>query len=479
MRNSSFAFLILLCAALLPVRAVAAQNGTYGKFWTELSPVGSKTAEVPPNFVALAAKMSPAVVNISTEEAVTPESSQQGGGLPGTPFGQFFGAPHPVRSLGSGFIITKDGYVVTNDHVVADATRITVSTKNGEQYTAKVVGHDEKSDIALLKIKPRGNLPVAPLGNSDNLKVGQWVMAIGNPFGFDNSVTVGIVSAKGRFIPGNYDDFIQTDASINPGNSGGPLIDLRGEVIGVNSAIYTRTGASMGIGFAIPINIVKGELDQLRTRGEVVRGWLGVYIQQVTPVLAQSLNLNAPRGALVAEVLKDGPAEASGVRRGDVIVAYDGKEVADSRQLPLMVGRTPIGHVAKLKVIRDGKPLVLDVTIKRSREAELAAATSPFKPGRGVASAFGLYVENLNPEIAKRFGLRDQHGVMISSVQPGSRADQAGLQAHDVILEVNRRSVSDVKSYRQALTTAGKGKIVLMLVRRGSNTIYVALKPKA
>jgi serine protease Do len=481
MRNRFFPVLILLCAALVPRSAIGAQNrNNDGRFWAELPasahPVRNETL---PDFVTLAAKLSPTVVNISTEEAAT-KSEQPGGGPGGGPLGPFFGpAPQPSRSLGSGFVITKDGYILTNDHVVADATRITVATKDGTQYIAKVIGHDEKSDIALIKINPKHDLPVAPLGNSSDVKVGQWVMAIGNPFGFDHSVTVGIVSAKGRFIPGNYDDFIQTDASINPGNSGGPLIDLRGEVIGVNSAIYTRTGSSMGIGFAVPINIVKEELDQLRATGHVERGWLGVYIQRVTPDLAQSLGLGAAKGALVAEVLKDGPAKDAGVRRGDVIVDYDGRPVGDSRELPLMVGHTPIGKTATLKIIRDGKPIDLKVTIRPSREAELASLERPSKQQPfGTASAFGLYVKDLNPSLAKQMGLSAHHGVVISSVKPGSGADDAGLQARDIILEVNRHAVGDVKSYQREID-AGKGKVVLLLVKRGDNTIYVALKPKA
>ncbi len=477
MRNRFFPLLVLLCAAFASTSALGAQNGKDRRFWTELPAGHTQKVEGLPDFVTLAARLSPAVVNISTEEAAKTSEQQPGAG--GSPFGQFFGPPQPTRSLGSGFIITKDGYILTNDHVVADATRITVTTKDGEQYTAKVIGHDEKSDIALIKITPRHDLPVAPLGNSDDIKVGQWVMAIGNPFGFDHSVTVGIVSAKGRFIPGNYDDFIQTDASINPGNSGGPLIALNGEVIGVNSAIYTRTGISMGIGFAIPINIVKQELDQLRSKGRVERGWLGVYIQRITPDLAQSLGLSAPKGALVAEVLKNGPAREAGIKRGDVIVAYDGHPVDDSRSLPLMVGRTPIGKTATLKIIRNGKPMDLKVTIKPSQEAELASLESPSKQEPfGTASAFGLFVKDLNPELAKQMGLRERHGVVISSVKPGSSADDAGLQARDIILEVNRKKVGDVKSYQQAIT-AGKGKILLLLVKRGDNTIYVALKPKA
>ena len=251
---------------------------------------------------------------------------------------EFGGTPH-AKALGCGFIITKDGYILTNEHVVDSPGKVTVTTQDGHNYNAKLVGHDEKSDIALLKIEAKHDLAVAPLGNSEDVRVGEWVMAIGNPFGFDHSVTAGIVSAKGRFIPGNYDEFIQTDASINPGNSGGPLIDLRGDVIGVNSAIYTHTGASMGIGFAIPIDLVKEELPQLKSSGKVVRGWLGVYIQKMTPEMAESLGLADSRGALVAKVLDNGPAQGGGrqARRRDRRV----RQSADRRLARVAVAGRP------------------------------------------------------------------------------------------------------------------------------------------
>jgi len=484
MRSSWYRVFIPLAALVsLPIAIGYAADSSH--FWTEL-PDGGHVAKVQslPDFVDLAAKLSPAVVNISSEEPdepsanpeeEEPEQSPQGKS-PHSPFEEY--SPH-AKSLGSGFIVSKDGYVVTNDHVVTDAERIAVSTQDGNQYKAKLVGRDEKSDIALLKIEPKHELPVAPLGNSDDVKVGQWVMAIGNPFGFDHTVTVGVVSAKGRFIPGNYDEFLQTDASINPGNSGGPLISVHGEVVGVNSAIYTRTGSNMGIGFAIPVNIVKEELDQLRASGKVVRGWLGVYIQKITPEIAESLNLPTPSGALVAEVLKGGPAKSAGIERGDVITSFDGAPIVDSRELPLLVGRTPFGHVATLGLIRQGKPQEIKIAITQSHEEELASAGPVEKPDRGTASPFGLYVKNLNPDLAKELGLEQSTGVVISAVQPGSRADEAGLRARDVILEVNRAGVKDVDSYRQAMDAGGRSKIVLILVKRGDSTIYFALKPEA
>jgi serine protease Do len=485
-------FTLTLIAAGPAARAADGATSGSGRFWTELPDAFQPAkAQSMPDFVELAAKLSPAVVNISTEEtdepaegAQSPEDSPHSGD-PFDPHGhgplEEFGGPQPhSKALGSGFIITKDGYILTNEHVVDSPGKVTVTTQDGRNYIAKVIGHDEKSDIALLKIDAKHDLAVAPLGDSDDLKVGEWVMAIGNPFGFDHSVTAGIVSAKGRFIPGNYEDFIQTDASINPGNSGGPLIDLRGNVIGVNCAIYTHTGSSMGIGFAVPIDLVKEELPQLKASGKVVRGWLGVYIQKVTPELAESLGLADAHGALVAKVLDNGPAKAAGVKRGDVIVAFDNQPVDDSRELPLLVGRTDLGHKSVLKVIRDKQTIELPVTITQSREPEIVAAEEKAeKPDIGTASPFGLHVKDLSPDLAKELGLDQPGGVVISSVQPGSRADEAGLRARDVIIEVNRKSVKDVDAYQQALKASPKGKLVLLLVRRGEATVYVPVKPEA
>ncbi|HXN85445.1 MAG TPA: PDZ domain-containing protein, partial [Candidatus Binataceae bacterium] len=275
------------------------------------------------------------------------------------------------------------------------------------------------------------------------------------------------------------DEFIQTDASINPGNSGGPLISIHGDVIAVNSAIYTRTGSNMGIGFAIPVNIVKEELPQLRSSGKVVRGWLGVYIQKMTPELAESLGLPNTSGALIAEVLKNGPAQSAGIQRGDVITSFDGAPITDSRELPLLVGRTPIGHVATLKLMRHGRLENIKIVITPSQEEEIASSKPAEKPVRGTASSFGLYVKDLSPDIAKELGVDQPAGVVISSVQPGSSADDAGLRARDIILEVNREPVKDVSSYQHAMQSGGSGKIVLLLVRHGDSTIYYALKPEA
>ncbi len=453
-------------------------------FWTDVPDDDGGhmvKAETMPNFVELAAKLSPAVVNISTEEGEEPssegeEGEQHQGDFPG-PF-EPYGHRH-TKSLASGFIISPDGYILTNDHAVDNPESVTVTLKDGKIYPAKVVGRDKKTDVALLKINAGHDLPVAPLGDSDQVKVGEWVMAIGNPFGFDHSVTAGIVSAKGRFIPDNFDQFIQTDASINPGNSGGPLIDLHGAVIAVNSEIYTQTGQSMGIGFAVPINLIKQELPQLREYGKVTRGWLGVYIQQVTPELAQSMGLANAQGALVAQVLPHGPAQAAGIMRGDVITEYDGKQVTDSRELPLMVSNTPLNQTVRIKVVRDKQVKTLSATITESHEAELASAEAPAPEAKGMPSEFGLSVKDLDASLAQQLGLSQAHGVVISSVNPGSAADEAGLRARDVILEVNRAPVKNVESYQRALKAGSNGKVVLLLVRRGEGTLYFAIKPQA
>ena len=442
-------------------------------FWTETPETGHVArAQTLPDFADLAAKLSPTVVNVSSEESA--EGEHEGGEYAPAPFGHQRG-----KSLGSGFIVSRDGYILTNDHVIENPTKITVTLQNGHNYTAKLVGGDTKTDVALIKIDAGYDLPVAPLGNSDDLRVGQWVMAIGNPFGFDHSVTVGVVSAKGRFLPDSVDQFIQTDAQINPGNSGGPLIDLSGGVVGVNTAIYTSTGRSIGIGFAIPINLVKAELPEIRGYGKVKHGWLGVYIQEVTPELAESMELKDARGALVAEVRKDSPAAIAGVKRGDVIVEFDGHPIDDRRELPLLVTETPLGKSVSFKIIRDKQELELHASITEMQPQELASTEAAPKLSAGVPSSFGLRVQDLNPDLARQLGLDTNSGVMISGIDAGSRGEEVGLQKRDVILEVNRAPVKDVSSFQQALKASGKGSIVLLLVKRDNATLYFALKPEA
>jgi serine protease Do len=457
------------------------------------SPSGPPPTVSLPDFSGLAEHLSPSVVNISSTQEVKGGGLRLGPGGPGGqggeggpddqfqeffgPFERFFGPqrrmPFKAKSLGSGFVIDPSGYILTNNHVVENADEIVVKLSTGEEFKAKVVGRDSKTDIALIEIKGAKNLIPVVLGSSEELKVGQWVVAIGNPFGLENTVTAGIVSALARHInQGPYDDFIQTDAAINPGNSGGPLLNTRGEVIGINTAIFSRGGGNIGIGFAIPISLAKEIVPQLKETGHVTRGWLGVMIQKVTKEIAESLGLDEPRGALVADVVKDGPAEAAGLKQGDVIVEYDGKPVNDSAELPLLVARTPVGKTVKVKVIRDKKPETFSVKIQELKEEEVAQA------GAGGNEDLGLTVQTLTPELAETLGVdRSVQGVVVTQVDAGGPAGEAGLRRGDVILEVNRQPVKDVAAYRKAIAAAGKGKSVLFLVRRGDNTIFLAVKP--
>ena len=458
------------------------------QLWSARPPGRIRKAATLPDFVELAALLSPAVVNIATEHKVDAAgaTTDPDGGSDSNPdrnsdpfdrFGQPFeryDLPHP-HSLGSGFIINSAGYILTNDHVVEDGGPTVVTLRDGHEYTARVIGQDSRSDIALIKIDAPHRLPVAPLGNSDTVRVGQWVIAIGNPFGFDHSVTAGIVSAKGRFIPGNFDDYIQTDASINPGNSGGPLIDLRGEVVGINSAIYTRTGASMGIGFAIPVNLVKQELPQMLSRGKVVRGWLGVYIEPVSEAEAQAAGLDPPHGAMVNEVLDDSPAARAGLRHGDIVVAFDDHEIGTAQELPLMVGTVPVGHGAMLTVIRGRTTRRIALVITPSHEEQLAKADAA-AAAAGDPEALGLTVRNLSPALAHDLKLGDASGVVIDGVDAGSRAAAAGLRARDVILAVDRRAVGTVSAFDLALGTAAPDRVVLLLIRRDKGTLFIPLR---
>ncbi len=436
-----------------------------------------------PDFVDLAKKMRPVVVNISTTQVSEGRGQQEFG----NPFGEddpfndfwkrFFGGPVPrgpqrQRSLGSGFIIDGDGSILTNNHVVENAQKIVVKLSDEQEYEAKVVGRDPKTDIAVIKIDIKGGMTAASLGDSDNLEVGEWVMAIGNPFGLDSTVTSGIVSAKGRHIgQGPYDNFIQTDASINPGNSGGPLINLSGEVIGINTAIFSRSGGNIGIGFAIPINLVKELLPQLRGKGKVTRGYLGVLIQKVTPEIAESLGMDKGHGALVANVSKDGPAEKAGVKVGDVIIEFDGKEIRDSGDLPIIVARTPVDRRVRMKVLRDKKELQLTVSVGELKDEEVVASA----PEKG---ELGMTVQKLTPQIAESLGLDKADGVVVSAVDPGSAADEAGIRRGDVILEVDRKPIRSIDEYKKSLAGIRKGKGVLLLVRRGESTLFLALKPQ-
>jgi serine protease Do len=437
-----------------------------------------------PDFAALAKRLSPSVVNISTsqemEELRKPFGTEDPFREFWEPFERFFGPhlgplprePFKQRSLGSGFVLSADGYIVTNNHVVENADEIIVRMSDEEEVEAKLIGRDPKTDLALIRLEGREGLPPAPLGDSDDLDVGEWVMAIGNPFGLDQTVTAGIVSAKGRHIGGPYDDFIQTDASINPGNSGGPLLNTRGEVVGINTAIFTRGGGNIGIGFAIPINLARDVLAELRDKGKVVRGWLGVMIQRVTPEIGESLGLDEAQGALVADVLEDGPARKAGIKTGDVIYEFDGKPIKESGDLPLIVARTPVGKKVEVRLIRDREKEKVRVEVGELPESDVA-----IEEEEGEEGELGMTVQTLTPEVADSLGApRDLKGVVVTGVEPGSPASDAGLSRGDIILEVNRVAVGDVGAYRDAMRSASKEKSVLFLVRRGDNTIFLALK---
>jgi serine protease Do len=443
-----------------------------------------------PDFTTLAKALTPAVVNISTK-SVSPwsnPSSPYGRG----PFGDFFntpGSPRETKSLGSGFIISNDGYIFTNNHVIKNATEIKVTLHNEKTYTARVIGSDPKTDLALIKIDAGGSLPTVDLGDSDSLKVGEWVLAIGNPFGLEETVTAGIVSAKGRVIgAGAYDDFIQTDASINPGNSGGPLFNVRGEVIGINTAIINR---GQGIGFAIPINMAKDLYPQLK-KGKVIRGWLGVVIQEITPELAKSLDLPDTKGVLITEVMASSPAERAGLKRGDVIIEFNGKRIKKSKELPATVAMTPVGSRVNIKVIRDGVEKVFPLTVGKMPSESMKASnpwetptnpnTNPYttpqpgpKPSPGSESQLGLTVEPISPNIAKLLGLTETSGVIVTYVQKGGFAERAGIVKGDVIRELNHKKITSVDDFKSEVSKADSTGRYLFLIWRNGATVYIAL----
>jgi serine protease Do/serine protease DegQ len=383
-------------------------------------------------------------------------------------FEDFFGGPQFKRdkSLGSGFIISKDGYIVTNDHVVRDAESVQVKLSNDKVYDAKVIGGDQKTDIAVIKINAV-DLPVAVLGDSEKLEVGQWAIAIGNPFGLERSMTVGIVSATGRSNVGieTYENFIQTDASINPGNSGGPLLNIHGEVIGINTAIVA---AGQGIGFAIPITMAKPVFTQLLQKGSVSRGYMGVTIQPVTAELAQSFGLKQARGALVNDILKGGPAEKAGVRQGDVIIAFNGSDVKDPSHLQRLVAEAGIGKSAKIKVFRDGKDVELNLALS-SADSAPKQRREPVgggeQPGQG--DLLGLVVDDA-----------EQGGVVVVDVSRGSAAAEAGIRRGDMVVSINRKKISTSGEYQRIVQQAGHGSSMTVLVRRGNASIYFALRIK-
>lgn len=437
-----------------------------------------------PDFTKLVEQNSPAVVNISTEQSASPRGRNSGNEQLDEFFRRFFPdggspdgrRPNAPRSLGSGFIVSADGYVLTNNHVVEDADKIVVRLNDRRELEAELVGADPRSDLAVLKIEAK-NLPVVKLGKSDRLKVGEWVLAIGSPFGFDYSVTAGIVSAKGRSLPTenneNYVPFIQTDVAINPGNSGGPLFNLDGEVIGINSQIYTRSGGFMGVSFAIPIDVAMEVADQLKTDGRVSRGWLGVVIQDVDRELAESFGLKKPGGALVAQVLKDGPADKGGIQAGDIITTFNGDDVDLSSDLPHLVGRTRAGSTASINVVRMGKSKRLKVKI-----GELADSGNPIIGSTGrsgpdsAPSRLGLTVEAVPAAALERLNITQ--GVRVVSVQ--GAAEEAGISPGDIITRLANKPVESITGFTSLVEGLESGKSVPVLIVRNGSPTFRALK---
>uniref|UniRef100_A0A7V6CD15 DegQ family serine endoprotease n=1 Tax=Thermodesulfobacterium geofontis TaxID=1295609 RepID=A0A7V6CD15_9BACT len=429
-------------------------------------------------FSYVAKKAAPAVVYIETEKVVSFPREM----FPFDFFGdeflkRFFSTPrYRQRGAGSGFIISSDGYVVTNNHVIQGAQKITIKLVDGRSFESKIIGTDPFSDIALLKIEA-SNLPTLILGDSDSIKVGEWVIAIGNPFGLSHTVTVGVVSAKGRSGIGisDVEDFIQTDAAINPGNSGGPLLNLKGEVVGMNTAIFTRSGGYMGIGFAIPSNIVKTVVEQLKTKGKVERGYLGVGIQDLTQALAKELGLKTTEGALITEVKSGSPAEKAGLKERDVVISYNGKSVKNASELKNYVLLTKPGTEVELRIIRNGKEIPIKVKIEAQKEG-LIISKAEMGNIEEFLESLGLIVEDITPETAKKLKLPSIQGVIITDVIPETPADYAGLTPGLIIDEVNRKKVKNLNEFFQALKPSLETKKVLLGIRTTRGRYYITLK---
>jgi serine protease Do len=438
----------------------------------ETQPIG-----IPTSFADLAERVAPAVVSIQTRGPAATQRQNLPPGLEeffgGSPWQQH-GAPPPRKSTGegSGFVISTDGYIVTNNHVIAGMDEVIVRFLDGDELEATIVGRDSKTDIALLKVDPEGKtLDTIALGDSEIVRPGDWVVAIGNPFGLAHTVTAGIVSAKNRrdvMDRQSYEDFIQTDAAINPGNSGGPLIDLHGRVIGINTAIRSNANT---IGFSVPINQAKQILPQLRAEGHVTRGWLGVQIQGVTKDIAAQFELESATGALVSQVLPETPAAKGGIERGDVIIEFNGEKINEWRDLPIVVANTPVNSKAKVIVIRDGERKNFRIQIGVLDDGEQVASIEKKDAG---AEAFGMRAQNLTPALADELGLEDTNGVIVTDVTPDGPAAEAGIQRGDIIVELDRKAIANVGELTSKLEDSKSS--VLVLVRRGTSTLFVPLK---
>lgn len=453
-----------------------------------ISPNLAMAASLPGNIADLVDQMGPSVVNlystkiIKTSRGNVPQRFHDNQEIPDL-LKKFFDMPRPEnqlerghksQSLGSGVIISADGYIVTNNHVVEGAEEIKVRCTNHEEYDAKIIGRDPKTDVALIKIEPNKGLTFVKFGDSDKIRVGEWVVAIGNPYGFENTVTAGIVSGKGRsFGSGPYENFIQTDASINMGNSGGPLFDLDGFVIGINSVIFSQNGGNIGLGFSIPINMVKNVVDQLKEHGTVTRGWLGVMIQHVTADLSEKFGLDRPYGALVGEVMAQSPADKAGIKQGDVIIEFMGREITNMTSLPSMVAQTEVGTEAELTIVRKGKKKKITVTIGKLDEEQADDGTAT---GESISRELGIAVQELTPELAKTLGLDEQNGLIISDVESGSPAAAAGIRRGEIILEINQKPVRNLEELRSVLEKVKTDGNILLLTKKDNHTRFVVVK---
>ncbi len=441
-----------------------------------------------PDFTELAEKQGPAVVNISITQVMQANASPFGG-MPNdealSEFFRRFGIPMPgapgqgapqqeykSQSLGSGFIISSDGYILTNAHVIRNAEEVVVKLNDKREFTAKIIGADARTDVAMLKIEASG-LPKVTLGNPDKLKVGEWVVAIGSPFGLESTLTAGVVSAKGRALPQeNFVPFIQTDVAINPGNSGGPLFNLKGEVVGVNSQIYSRTGGYMGLSFAIPIDVAMDISDQLRASGKVTRGWLGIGIQEINKELAESFGMKNTNGALVSNVEKGSPAEKGGLEAGDVILKFDGKPISTSSDLPRIVGATKPGKQVPVEILRKGGSKTLSIALGEMPTEKDEVVASSKAPGKTEVNRLGLILRDLTPQQKKK--INGKNGLLVVDSEPP--AAQAGIRRGDIILGLNNTEVQGLEQFDKQLATVAAGKTVALLVLRGENTLYVPVK---
>ena len=453
---------------------------------------GANSKSAPNSFADLAEKLSPSVVNISTTTVIEQKSRPMPSFPPGSPFEDFFkqfdkpgNKKRRAQSLGSGFIIDKTGYIITNNHVIDNAEKIMVILYDDTSFEAKVVGKDPKTDVALLKIDPKKiNLKAVKFGDSNKLRVGDWVMAIGNPFGFGGTVTAGIVSARGRNLSGSYDDYIQTDASINRGNSGGPLFDMKGNVVGINTAIFSQSGGSVGIGFAVSSNLAKQVTDQLKQYGRTKRGWLGVLIQEISDEIAESLGMKTARGALVSSATEGGPAEKAGVKTGDVIIKFNNIEIKNMKELPKVVAGTPVGKSVPLVILRNGKELTLKVTLGELELAEkenLISNSNKKNTKTKQYDKLGFTAEELSEKNKSKFNLKNvDGGVVITSVKNDSTAQKAGLTPGMVIVRVGQIEVNSIEIIDEAIKNAikQKRKALLLLVKVEGGTRFVALELK-